>query len=167
MLSIDNRAGNVLTTVAVFTAGAAILYMARGALLILLLSLFFAYLLEPSVAWVQQRLRLIKNNRTSAIAIVYLVGALMLGSIGYGFGPHVVAQVRNLNAAVPEILGGLYNNHSLGADQQLRLQDLLARHRDLMTPVVERVAASTAYVAASAIWLFAIPILAIFLLQDG
>jgi predicted PurR-regulated permease PerM len=44
---------------------------------------------------------------------------------------------------------------------------MLARHHDLIEHVFERGAASAAYVAASAIWLFAIPILAIFPLQDG
>lgn len=57
--------------------------------------------------------------------------------------------------------------HGLNAAQQLRIQDLLERHHDLIARVFEHVAASAAYVAASSIWLFAIPILAIFLLQDG
>jgi predicted PurR-regulated permease PerM len=47
MFSLDDRAGNVVTTVALFMAAAFILYMARGAFLILLLALLFAYLLEP------------------------------------------------------------------------------------------------------------------------
>jgi hypothetical protein len=44
MLSIDDRAGNVITTVAIFVIAASILYLARGAFFILLLSLLFAYL---------------------------------------------------------------------------------------------------------------------------
>ena len=51
--------------------------------------------------------------------------------------------------------------------QQQGIHDALARHRDFIGGVFERVAASAAYVAASAIWLFAIPILAIFILRDG
>lgn len=47
MFSLDDRAGNVVTTVALVITAAFILYMARGAFLILLLSLLFAYLLEP------------------------------------------------------------------------------------------------------------------------
>ena len=39
MFSLDDRAGNVVTTVALFVVAATILYMARGAFLILLLSL--------------------------------------------------------------------------------------------------------------------------------
>jgi predicted PurR-regulated permease PerM len=43
----------------------------------------------------------------------------------------------------------------------------LARHHDFIARVFEGSAASAAYVAASAIWIFAIPILAIFFLRDG
>ena len=49
MFRIDDRAGNVMTTVAIFLVGADVLYLAREAFLILLLSLLFAYLLEPGV----------------------------------------------------------------------------------------------------------------------
>ena len=41
MFSLDERAGNVLTTIALFGIAAAVLYLARGALLVLLLSLLF------------------------------------------------------------------------------------------------------------------------------
>jgi predicted PurR-regulated permease PerM len=176
MFSLDHHAGNVVTTVALFMIAATILYMAWGAFLVLLLSLFFAYLLEPAVTWVQQHSRLGQKNRTWAIAQVYLIGTLVLGSLAYEFGPHLALQMKNLNVVVPEILEGLSSGratpglggrHGLSVAQQQRIQDLLARHHDFITHVFERGAASAAYVAASTIWLFAIPILAIFFLRDG
>jgi predicted PurR-regulated permease PerM len=175
MFSLDDRTGNVVTTVALFMAAAAILYMARGAFLVLLLSLLFAYLLEPAVTLVQHS-RVGQKNRTWAIAQVYLIGTIGIGSLVYTFGPQLVAQIKNLNAAITKILedlssgraaAGLGGEHGLSAAQQLRIQDLLARHHDFIARVFERGATSAAYVAASAIWLFAIPILAIFFLRDG
>jgi predicted PurR-regulated permease PerM len=124
MFSIDDRTGNVVTTVALFLVAAAILYLARGAFFILLLSLLFAYLLEPAVTFVQEHTRLSRKNRTRAIAQVYLIGALVLGSLGYDFGPHLVAQMKNLNAAVPEILQDLSSGRAaadLGAKHGLNL----------------------------------------------
>ncbi|HWS95958.1 MAG TPA: AI-2E family transporter, partial [Candidatus Methylomirabilis sp.] len=127
MFSIDDHAGNVVTTVTVFMVAATILYVARGAFLILFLSLLFAYLLEPAVAWIQHHSRLGQKNRMWAIAQVYLVGTLVLGGLGYEFGPHFAAQIRNLNAAVPGILdgissgrtaAGLGGRHGLSATQQ-------------------------------------------------
>jgi predicted PurR-regulated permease PerM len=176
MFSLDDRAGNVVTTVALFMAAGTILYLARGAFLILLLSLLFAYLLEPAVTWLQRHSRLGQQNRTWAIAQVYLIGTLVLGSLGYEFGPRLAQQMKNLNAALPEILEGLssgrtaaslVSRQSLSAAQEQQIRDLLARHHELVSGVLERAAASAASVAASAVWLFAIPILAIFFLRDG
>src|SRR5215469_13236278 len=101
MFSPDDRTGNVVTTVALFVVTATILYVARGAFFILLLSLLFAYLLDPAVTWVQQHARLKGKSRTWAIAQVYLVGIIVIGGIGYKFGPRLAAQIKNLRAAVP------------------------------------------------------------------
>ena len=176
MFSLDDRAGNVLTTVALFMVAAAIFYKVRGAFLVLLLSLLFAYLIEPAVAWVQNHSRLGRKNRTWAIAQVYLIGALVLGSLGYTFGPRLAAQLRNLSATAPGILEGissgravadLGSKHGLSAAQQLMIQDALTRHHDSITRIFEQFVQFATYVAASAIWLFAITILAIFILRDG
>jgi len=70
VFSLDDRAGNVVTTVALFLLAAAVLYIARGAFLILLLSLFFAYLIEPAVALVRERsplFRLETHPRTTPL----------------------------------------------------------------------------------------------------
>ena len=176
MFSLDDRTGNVVTTAALFLVAAAILYVARGAFLILLLSLFFAYLLEPAVALLEEHSPLFRKNRTSAIAQVYFIGTLALGGLGYEFGPRLAAQAKSLNATVRDMLRGLSSGsvvagsgggHGLTAAQQLWIRDQLARHQDVIARLFERGAASVAYVAASSIWLFAIPILAIFILRDG
>ena len=175
MLSIDDRAGNVVTTVALFLIAAAILYLARSAFLVLLLSLLFAYLLEPLVTFAQQNTRLGRRNRTWAIAQVYLAGFALIGAIGYGLGPALVRQIKSLNAAVPQILQSLSagkavdlgTKHGLSAVQQQQIHDWLARNHEFIARVFGRGAASAAYIAGSAIWLFVIPILAIFILRDG
>jgi predicted PurR-regulated permease PerM len=176
VFSLDDRTGNIVTTVAVFAVAAVVLYLARGAFFILLLTLFFAYLLEPAVTLVQRHSPLGHQNRTWAVAQVYLTATLVLGALGYAFGPHLAAQMKGLSSVVPEILEGLsggrpqatpLDGHALSAAQQAWMQDWLARHHDLIGRVFERGAASVGYVAASAIWLFAIPILAVFLLLDG
>jgi predicted PurR-regulated permease PerM len=176
MFSLDDRTGNVLTTITTFSLAAAILYSARGSLFILLLSLFFAYLLEPAVTLAQRHSRLGRRNRAWAIAQVYLIGTLLVAGFGYGLGPSVAAQVKNLNAAIPVILesissgkapAGLVRMHGVTAAQQRRIEALVARNRDLITQAFESGAAAVGYAAARAIWLFAVPVLAIFFLQNG
>ena len=175
MFSLDDHAGNVVTTVALFVAAGTILYLARGALLLLVLSLLFAYLLEPAVAFVQRHSRLGRKSRTCAIAQVYLAATLVLGSAGYKLGPHLARQLRSLNAAVPELLqdlssgkppDGLARGHGLSAAEQQRIQDLLARNHDFVARVFERGAACIGYIAASATWLFPIPTLGAFISRD-
>ncbi len=176
MLSLDDRTGNVLTTVTIFLLAAVILYSARGSLFILLLSLFFAYLLEPAVALVQRHSRLGGKNRAWAIVQVYLVGALLVAGFSFGLGPRVAAQMKNLNEAMPVILesisngevpAGLVRSHGMTATQQRRIEALVARHRDFIGRVFESGAAAIASIAAKAIWLFAVPFLAFFFLQNG
>jgi len=176
MLSLDDRAGNVMTTLAVFLAAAAILYLGRGAFFILLLSVLFAYLLEPAVLLVQQHSWIGKGSRTWAITQIYLIGLLVLGLLAYEFGPHFVRQIKNLHAAIPKILqnfsdeksaADLGAKHGLSGDQQERIREWLVGNHDLIVRVSERAAASAGYLAARAVWLFVVPILAIFVLRDG
>jgi len=176
MLSIDDRTGNIVTTVTLFLLAAAVLYLARSAFFILLLSLLFGYLLEPLVGFAQRRTRLGRRSRTWAIAQVYLAGIALLGSIGYKTGPILLRQIKSLNTAVPEILQSLSagnaavelgTRHGLTALQQQQIHDWLARNHGFISRAFERGAASAAYIAESAIWLFVIPILAIFILRDG
>jgi predicted PurR-regulated permease PerM len=174
VFSIDDRAGNVITTAGVFLLAAAIVYVARMAFFILLLAIFLAYLLEPVVAWIQEHSPLSRKSRALAIAQVYLVGTLALGSLGYQFGPPLAAQARSLNATIRELLQGPAANtvagptagHGLTAAQQLWIRAQLVRHQDTIARFFERGATSVALVAARSIWLLVIPILAIFILQD-
>jgi len=176
MFALDDRTGNVVTTVAVFAAAASILYLARGAFFILLLSLFFAYLLEPAVGLLQQHSLVGRGSRTWAIAQVYLIATALVGIFAYVLGPHLVAQIKSLNVALPQMLDDLFSGraaaafgerHGLSPAQQVGIRNWLASHRDMVAHGVERGALSAGYVAARAIWLFAIPILAIFLLHQG
>jgi predicted PurR-regulated permease PerM len=175
MFSVDDRAGNVVTTVILFLIAAAILYLARVAFLILLASILFAHLLEPAVTAVQLHSRLGRGNRNWAIAQLYLIGTLVFGGLGYAFGSSVAAQLKNFNSALPEILHGLVTGqvvsrlqveHGLSAVQQLQIHEWLARHQDLIAEALKRGAASVGNVAANAAWLLVIPVLAIFLLRD-
>jgi predicted PurR-regulated permease PerM len=174
MFSIDDRAGNVVTTVALFLGAGVVLYLARGAFLVLFLSLLLAYLLEPAVALVQRHSRLGRQNRSWAIAEVYLIGILLFGGLGCELGPQVIAQLRHFNAAVPEILENLSTgqtanfglSQALSAARQRQMREWLGNHHDFIIRVFDRGAASVAYVAESSIWLLVIPILAIFVLRD-
>jgi len=166
MFTVDDRTGNAVTTVALFVVVAAILYVARAAIFVFLLSLLFAHLLEPSVSWVQRRSPLAKGNRTYAIAQVYSVAMVAVASLVYTLGPPLTTEMAKLNAAVPHLLERL-SSGQLPAGLATRhgvIEGMLAR--DAILHAFERAAVSAAYIAGKAIWLLAVPILAVFFLKD-
>jgi predicted PurR-regulated permease PerM len=68
MFKVDDRTGNIITTIGLFLAVAALIYMSRVVVLVSVMSLLLAYLLDPAVAWMQQHSRLGRKSRSWAIA---------------------------------------------------------------------------------------------------
>jgi len=154
VFSLDDRTGNVLTTIGLFAAVAGTVFAARATVVVFVLALLLAYLLEPAVAWVQGLLPSQSYSRTVAIAVVYLIGALLVVGAGYTFEPAVAGQLQRLDAAVPEMRARF-------ADHQL-----LARHSSEIGGAVERVGQAVAAAAEQAGWLLTVPIIAVFFLKN-
>src|SRR5262249_26989748 len=149
----DDRTGNVLTTVALFAAGAAVAYAARDTLVLVILSLLVAYLVEPSVAWVEARLPARAAGRTNAIAVVYSVGALLIAGAAYAAFPAIARQMRQL-ASAPDMLR--------------RAADLsfIAQHKDTIAGAAERAVAAVVGAVERAGFLALAPIVAVFFLVN-
>ena len=73
---LDSRTARVTWTIVVILASLALAYALRGVLLLIALSLFFAYLLFPLVRLVE---RWLVRRRALAIGVVYLVVLAALG----------------------------------------------------------------------------------------
>jgi predicted PurR-regulated permease PerM len=176
VFSLDDRTGNVLTTLVVFGVALGVLYEARAVVLLVVLSLLFAYLLEPLVGFAERRLPLVNGHRSRAIAQVYLTALIMVIILGYAFGPQLAAQLKKLNARIPEMVDQLsstttnpnpvtyYQESTI--PRKARVRNLLIGHREFILGQLKRVTASLASLGEKAIWLLAVPILAIFLLSD-
>jgi predicted PurR-regulated permease PerM len=154
VFALDDRAGNVLTTIALFAAIGGVAYATRATLSLIVVSLLVAYLLEPAVDWVQGRLPPRSNSRASAIALVYLVGVSMLVGVGYVVGPAVVGQMQRLDGAGPQLKAHLAE------------YPVLARHSDEITNAIDRVSRSAAASAATTGLMLAAPVLAVFFLNN-
>jgi len=154
MLALDDRTGNVLTTVALFAIVSGVLYAARATIVAVVLALLLAYLLEPAVAWVQRLFPRLKSGRGVAIGVVYLVMMLVAVGLGDAIEPEVARQLRRLNAALPDMLARL-------ADQPLPAQSGTS-----LAGMVERlIRAATAAADHVSSFLMA-PIIAVFLLLN-
>lgn len=172
MALLDVRTSRVLLTGLVFALGLSFLYLARHTLIIFLFSIFFAYLLDPLVSWLQARVR----GRGRAIAVIYL---LLLGLVILFFsfvGPRIVRETEKLTESFPSLLDKVSSGQiakQIGSQRgwsgrtQERMQELLRNHRAQITRIGSRVGFRVAEVAQNVWWLVLIPILAAFFLKDG
>src|SRR6185295_3574890 len=88
-LFLDARTARVTCTILVILSTLAIAYAVRSVLLLVALSLFFAYLLFPFVRLAE---RWVTRRRALAIALVYLVVLASLGGAGAAFGPRLTIE---------------------------------------------------------------------------
>jgi predicted PurR-regulated permease PerM len=154
MFNLDDRTGNVLTTIGLFAAVAGLAFAARATLVVFVLALLTAYLLEPAVAWVQGRLPSHASSRTVAITLVYSMGALLLLGGGYALEPAMAAQMQRLSAGLPDLRARL-------ADQQF-----LAEQSGAISGALERAARAAAAATEQVGWLLTVPVIAVFFLKN-
>jgi len=76
--------------VLLFAAVPALLWVARRAFIAFLMAIFFAYLLEPAVAWFTRRL---KGRRIYGIAAAYAVLLIGLVVFGVTLGPKIANEL--------------------------------------------------------------------------
>jgi predicted PurR-regulated permease PerM len=154
MLNLDDRTGNILTTIALFAAVVAGAFAARATLVVFVLALLLAYVLEPAVGWVQGRLPARARSRAASIAVVYLLIAALAAGAAYVMAPAAAEQMRRLAAAVPEMRARLANSQ------------VLARHGTVIAGAVERAGPALAAAAEDAGWLLLVPLIAVFFLNN-
>ncbi|HJZ75281.1 MAG TPA: AI-2E family transporter [Vicinamibacterales bacterium] len=153
MFALDDRTGNVLTTIALFAAVAGLLFAARATLGVFVLALLLAYLLDPLVAWVQQRL-LRGSSRSGAIALVYASALLLTIGGGYALRSAVAGQMQQLYDGAPEVLSRVADHDYLGGDPGA-LED-----------TGERAISAVTSAASDMGWLLMVPVIAIFFLSN-
>ena len=172
----DRRTSNVLLTIVVFLAAGALVYSARRVLLIFVFAIFFAYLMNPIVKFLQTHSLLFRNLRSSAVVEVYLSLILLTVAAGYAFAPTIATNTAKLVDQVPVVLDGLASGaiaDQLATDYgwskatEFRVKTFLVRHRvslQDLAATVDRFLVNAAHVIG---YVLLIPILAIFFLRDG
>jgi predicted PurR-regulated permease PerM len=154
MFRLDDRTGNVLTTVSLFAVTAVVVYAARATVVVFVLSLLLAYLLEPAVTWAQRLFAPGSSGRARAIGLVYVAGTSFVSVVGYLLEPALASQLRRLAGAVPELLA-----RSSG-------RQFLAQHGTQVSSGVERLFQAAGAAAQNVGWLLLTPIIAIFFLTN-
>jgi len=153
MVELDDRTGNILTTIALFAIVAGIAYATRATIAVFVLALLFAYLLEPAVTWVHLRLTPRASSRNGAIGVVYVVGLSIVAALEWIVAPAVTEQLQRLDAALPGMMAKITDHR------------FLADHASQIAAVWERIGHSLGVVAANTGWLLLVPFIAIFFLS--
>jgi predicted PurR-regulated permease PerM len=153
MVELDDRTGNILTTIALFATVAAIAYATRTTIVVFVLALLFAYLLEPAVTWVHLRLTPRASSRNGAIGVVYVVGLSMVAALDWMVAPAVTEQLQRLDAALAGMMAKTTDHR------------FLADHASQLAAVWERIGHSLGVAAANTGWLLLVPFIAIFFLS--
>ena len=152
-------------------------YRLTPLILLIVLSIFFAYLVAPLVDLVQQPLRIGGRERviprSLAIAIVYIVLFVGIGLAIYLLIPQLSAQFPEFKqqaiAYYQKIRGSTesvsrwFRGRRMPEGVAHYVDSLLARAGDLVTIAAERVVGWVIFVP----WLILIPILSFFMLKDA
>lgn len=172
----DRRTTNVLLTILLFAAVCVIAYSARGVILLFVLSVFFAYVMNPAVKFLEHHSLLVRNLRGAAVMEVYIGILIVISLATYAFAPAAIRNTMKAVDQVPvildrvstgEIAADIGNKYGWDDEQKARLRTVLVRHRDDSQGLLKWIDRSLSQAAQIAGWLALIPVLAIFLLRDG
>jgi predicted PurR-regulated permease PerM len=172
----ERRTADVLLTILLFAVVCAAVYSARRIILIFVLAIFFAYLIDPVVKFLQRHSLFFRNLRGPAVVEVYLVFVILIAAVGYEFAPGLARNTVKLVDEVPVLLDGLSTGdiaaelggkYGWSEQQEFRFSAFLARHRVDIQGLVRGVDHYLSNAAQVLGWLILIPLLAIFFLRDG
>lgn len=176
MAILDQRTTAVARTVAIFAVIALFVWGARDTIVAFVFAVFFAYVFEPLVSWLQGKRKISRGSRGLAIAEVYLILAMACTAIAFGAGPYIAAEGRQLISAAPSLLDKLATGrlvHEIGTTRgwnyatQIRIEHLIREHRAEVLHFVQQVGVRAGALFANVFWLVLIPILAVFFLKEG
>ncbi len=169
---IDGRTTRILFTISLFAIGLGFLYVARRTLIAFMFAVFFAYLVDPGVSRVEKWTK----GRGSAIAVIYVLIVLFLGTFFFFVGPKIGHEAQKLTESLPGLLAQVTSGQlaeQLGAEHGLsvatrhQLGAFLASHRDDLVHLAQRAGLRIAELAQQSWLLIVVPILAGFFLKDG
>lgn len=169
---LDPRAARATWTILVFLGALGLLYAMRGVLLIVALSLFFAYLLFPLVRLTQ---RWLIRSRPLAIVVVYLVVLAALGGAVLAVGPRLSTEVQSLAQQLPdmskqiqsgELVRGLLARKGWEGQQIREVDRLVQTHMGEIIGYIQQAAAALLTWLAGAWVIVLVPIFAFFILKD-
>ena len=97
---LDRRTLNALLTILLVATACGVIYSARRVIAIFVFAVFFAYLLDPVVKFLQLHSLLFRNLRRPVVVEVYLAFVFIIVLLGYGFAPGITRSSAKTSTAL-------------------------------------------------------------------
>ena len=169
----DSRTARATWTILAILGVVSLAYAVRAVLLLIALSLFFAYLLFPLVRLAQ---RWMIRRRSLAIAVVYLALAAALIGTGVAVGPRLSSEAQSLAQQLPEMSKQLQSGqlvervlHRRGWEWReiAEIERLARTHMGEIIGYAQQATAALLKWLAGAWVIVLIPVMAFFILRDA
>ena len=153
----DRRTSNVLLTVLLFSLVLVVLYVARRVFLIFAFAIFFAYLIDPVVRFLQGHSLFFKNLRGPHVVEAYLAFLILAALALQGLAPLVSTHADKLFDEAPVWLNSVTtgdvaikigNAQGWNELEELRLKSFLVDHREKIASLAN----SAEMFASDALW---------------
>jgi len=173
MSVFDRRTARMLATALLFALLVAIVYVARAVIVIFVVSILFAYLIDPIVRFLQGHSLFFKSLRGPHITEAYLVCIILVAVLGHALAPAFHNAFGRLSQEIPaiadkvstgELATDLRTNRGWTDAQGAWVRALLLRHRSY---IEDSLAQTERFASAAIAGILIIPILSIFFLSDG
>jgi len=103
----QRRTLDILLTTLLFGVVCAAVYSARRIILIFIFAIFFAYLIDPVVKFLQRHSLFFRNLRGPAVVEVYIAFVILIALLGYTFAPRLAKSTVKLLDEAPVVLNSL------------------------------------------------------------
>src|ERR1700687_1786554 len=100
----DRRTVDVLLTTLLFLGVCSLVYSARRVILVFVVSILFAYLINPIVRFLEKHSLFSRNLRGPAIVEVYLVLLILIAIPAHSLVPALLRQASTLIETAPALL---------------------------------------------------------------
>jgi predicted PurR-regulated permease PerM len=174
MFVIDPRAARYTFTAAVVLCLLYGVFVIRGVLFTLTVSVMFAYLLYPLVDLVNRYIP--GRSRTPALAIVYLLLIGAIAALGITIGSRAASEATSLSERAPALIERLKQSPSPATPEGVQsiketalgeLQSIVYKHYNDLVSVLPSITLRVLKASTNLLYLVIIPIMSFFILKDG
>jgi predicted PurR-regulated permease PerM len=174
MLGIDLRAARYTFTAAVILGLLYGIFLIRGLLFVMMVSIMLAYLLYPLVDLVNRYLP--SPSRTPALAIVYLILIGAVSALGIDVGSRAATEAKSLSEQAPALIERMQQAPSSDTPEGLKslrqtvlsaVQEYIYGHYQEFGNFLPSLTLKILKASTNLLYLIIIPIMSFFILKDG